>query len=102
MLVTCVTVTVVPEHVDAFIEATLANHAGSVTEPGNLRFDVLRRRDEPHVFTLYEAWVDEAAAKAHKETAHYKLWRDTVSDWMAEPRVGLHHDVVAPLVGEAW
>ena len=32
--------------------------------------------------------MDEAAAKAHKDTAHYLAWRDAVADMMAEPRRG--------------
>ena len=45
MIVTCVHVQVKPEHVDDFIFATVRNHAESVKEPGNMRFDVLQKRD---------------------------------------------------------
>ncbi len=72
-----------------FIEATRRNHDGSVQEPGNLRFDVLQSAGDPTRFVLYEAWRDEAAMAAHKETAHYLAWRETVADWMAEPRQGV-------------
>ena len=30
--------------------------------------------------------LDEAATLAHKETEHYKVWRETVADLMATPR----------------
>lgn len=91
MVVTLVHVHVKPQHVAAFIAATKANHEASVREPGNRRFDVLQREDDPTRFVLVEAYVDEAAAAAHKETAHYKTWRDTVADWMAEPRQGVKY-----------
>ena len=37
---------------------------------------------EPPTFTLL--YVE--ATVAHKETAHYATWRDTVAPMMAEPR----------------
>jgi autoinducer 2-degrading protein len=77
------------EHLDAFLAATLANQAASCREPGNLRFDVLQAPDDPTRLLLYEAYVDAAAAAAHKETAHYLAWRETVADWFVEPRVGV-------------
>jgi (4S)-4-hydroxy-5-phosphonooxypentane-2,3-dione isomerase len=88
MNVTLVHVRVRPERVEAFIDATRANHEASIREPGNLRFDVLRAADDPTRFVLYEAYVDAAAAAAHKDTPHYLEWRETVADWMAEPRRG--------------
>ena len=42
MHVVCVHVHVKPGHREAFIEATLQNARGTVEEPGNLRFDVIR------------------------------------------------------------
>jgi autoinducer 2-degrading protein len=88
MHVTLVHVRVRPEDVDAFIAATRINHQESVKEPGNRRFDVLQAPDDPARFILYEAYVSAAAAAAHKETAHYLAWRDTVAGMMAEPRRG--------------
>jgi len=86
MHVTLVHVQVRPESVEAFVDASRSNHEHSIQEPGNRRFDVLQDPEDPTRFILYEAYVDEAAAKAHKETAHYLAWRDTVAHMMAEPR----------------
>ena len=88
MHVTLVHVQVKPEHVDAFIDACRDNHSASIHEPGNLRFDVLQSPDDPCRFVLYEAYADAQAAAAHKQTAHYLHWRDTVAGWMAAPRQG--------------
>ena len=88
-VVTAVHVTVRPDGVEAFVDATLDNHRHSVREPGNLRFDVLRSTEEPHRFLLYEVYASAEAAAAHKQTEHYLRWRDTVADLMAEPRVGV-------------
>jgi (4S)-4-hydroxy-5-phosphonooxypentane-2,3-dione isomerase len=95
MHVTLVNVHVKPEHIDAFTVATRANHAGSIREPGNLRFDVLRANSDPSRFILYEVYRDAAAAAAHRETAHYLAWRETVADWLAEPRIGVAYEAVA-------
>ena len=98
MYVTVVYVHVKPEHVAHFIEAIRDNHEHSVLEPGNLRFDVLQSVDDPTRFVLYEAYRDEAAAKAHKDTAHYLAWRATAEGWMAEPRQGVRYDGLFPAV----
>lgn len=89
MHVTLVHVHVRPESVDAFAEACRHNHEGSIAEPGNRRFDVLRDAEDPTHFVLYEAYASEADAKAHKQTPHYLAWRETVADMMAAPRRGL-------------
>jgi len=88
MHVTLVHVHALPEHVAEFIEATRLNHAGSVAEPGCLRFDVLQQPDDPTRFVLYEAYRDASAAAAHKETEHYLAWKAAVAGWLAEPRRG--------------
>ena len=96
MYVTIVYVHVKPEHVADFIESIRVNHEHSVLEPGNLRFDILQSADDPTRFVAYEAYRDEASAKAHKETAHYLAWRDQAADWMAEPRQGVRYDGLFP------
>jgi autoinducer 2-degrading protein len=89
MHVTLVHVAVKPEYIDAFITATRANHEASVREPGNRRFDVLQSPDDPSRFVLYEAYARAEDAAAHKQTAHYAQWRDTVGPMMAAPRQGV-------------
>lgn len=96
MHVTLVTVLVKPDHVAEFIAATQRNHQASVQEPGNLRFDVLQSPENPATFVLYEAYVSADAAAAHKTTSHYLTWRDTVADWMAQPRQGIRYDGLYP------
>ncbi|NCA70334.1 MAG: antibiotic biosynthesis monooxygenase [Sphingobacteriia bacterium] len=93
MQVTLVHVQVKPERIDDFIAATRANHEGSVREPGNRRFDVLQDPADLGHFILYEAYVSAADAAAHKTTAHYAQWRDSVAEMMAAPRQGV------PMVG---
>lgn len=89
MHVTLVHVQVISAHRDAFIAASRANHLASIREPGNLRFDILQSPEDPDHFILYEAYRSAEDAAAHKQTAHYLTWRETVADWMAQPRRGV-------------
>src|SRR5262249_27837427 len=102
MNVLVVRIRVRPERVSEFIEATLKNHAGSIREPGNLRFDVLQSQTDPASFILYELYRTPEDAAAHRETDHYKAWREAVDGWMAEPREGTRWTVLAPTDPERW
>ncbi len=86
LLVVHVHVHVRPDCVDAFKAATRANAEASLKEPGVVRFDVVQQSDDPARFVLVEAYRGAEGAAAHKETAHYGVWRDTVASMMAEPR----------------
>jgi len=86
MLIVLVHVHVKPDCIEAFRDASLENARYSIGEPGIARFDVLQDNDDPNRFILNEVYRDAEAPAAHKETAHYAAWRDTVADMMAEPR----------------
>ena len=96
MLVVHIHVQVKPECVDAFKQATLANARASLQEPGVARFDVVQQQDDPSRFVFVEVYRDAAAAAAHKETAHYPVWRDAVAPMMAGPRHSVKFDNVFP------
>jgi len=96
MLVVHVHVHVKPESVEAFKAASLENARLSVREPGIARFDVLQQAGDPTRFVLVEVYRTPAAPAAHKETAHYALWRDTVAPMMAEPRTRVKFANVFP------
>lgn len=97
MQVTIVHVSVKPQHIDDFVDASRLNHEASIREPGNRRFDVLQSAENPTLFVLYEAYESAAEAAKHKETAHYKQWRETVADWMAQPRQGVVYSGLFPV-----
>ena len=86
LLVVHVDIAVVPEQLDAFLAATEENAVASRDELGIVRFDVLSDRADPTHVVLVEIYRDEAAAAAHKDTAHYQRWRETVAPMMARPR----------------
>lgn len=76
--------------------ATRANAQASRREPGIARFDVVQQADDPARFVLVEAYRTPDAPAAHKETAHYALWRDTVAPMIAEPRTSVKYGNVFP------
>jgi (4S)-4-hydroxy-5-phosphonooxypentane-2,3-dione isomerase len=84
--VVLVQVRVQPHLIGKFRTATLANARESVKEPGVARFDVVQEMEDPARFVLIEAYRGPEGAAAHKETVHYRNWRDTVASMMAEPR----------------
>lgn len=96
MQVTIVHVRVKPAHINEFIEACRLNHLASIQESGNTRFDILQSADDQTCFALYEAYASMDAAAAHKNTPHYLTWRESVADWMAEPRQGISYNGLFP------
>jgi autoinducer 2-degrading protein len=87
---------VLPESVEAFRAASLANAAASIHEPGIVRFDVIQETADPTRFVLVEVYRGQEGAAAHKQTTHYQTWRDTVAPMMAEPRTSKSYATVTP------
>ena len=101
MYIVAVTLFVKPEHVPAFIEATLDNARNTRTEPGNIRFDVSQAEDDPNRFLLYEAYHQKDDFTRHQQTDHYFRWRDKVTPWMSQPRQGVKHKSIFFADGQA-
>ena len=101
MFVVHVSVHVKADQIEAFKEATLENAQNSMQEPGIARFDVIQQQDDPAGFELVEVYSTSDDPARHKETAHYKKWRDTVADMMAEPRTSIKYINVFP-DDEGW
>jgi (4S)-4-hydroxy-5-phosphonooxypentane-2,3-dione isomerase len=96
MLIVHVCVRVHPEAIEDFKQATIENARQSIREPGIARFDVAQQQDDPTRFVLVEAYRTPDGAAAHKETSHYKTWRDTVAPMMAEPRSSVRYGGIFP------
>jgi (4S)-4-hydroxy-5-phosphonooxypentane-2,3-dione isomerase len=101
MLIALISIHVKPESVDAFKAATIENARNSVLETGIARFDFTQQLDDPTRFALIEVFQDEAAVEAHRETTHYQVWRDTVADMMASPRIATRVTNIFP-GDETW
>jgi autoinducer 2-degrading protein len=101
LLVVHVQVQVKPEHIDAFRSATLANARESVKEPGVARFDVVQDREDPTRFVLIEVFRSEDAPAAHRETPHYKAWKEAVEPLQVGERTRRSFHAVFPEV-DGW
>jgi autoinducer 2-degrading protein len=96
MFIVHVNVTVKPDFVGAFREASLANARESLKEPGVARFDVIQELERSERFVLVEVYRTPEDAARHKETAHYQKWRDAVAKMMAEPRTSVKYQNLFP------
>jgi autoinducer 2-degrading protein len=67
-----------------------------------LRFDVIQDQADPAHVVLVEVYRDEEAPAAHKQTAHYATWRDTVAEMMTQPRESARYSAVFPADHEGW
>jgi len=91
-----VIVRVKTDQIEAFKAASCENARNSVKEPGIARFDVIQQTEDPTRFVLVEVYRSADAVSRHKETEHYKIWRDTVADMMEEPRLGVKYNNIFP------
>ena len=96
MFIVHVFVDVKPEFVDEFKAASIANAQNSIKEPGIARFDVVQDIADPTRFVLVEVYRTDAAPARHKDTEHYKIWRDTVAPMMNTPRSARKFSNIVP------
>jgi (4S)-4-hydroxy-5-phosphonooxypentane-2,3-dione isomerase len=97
MLIVHVHIQVKPDMVDSFIAATIENARNSRLEAGIARFDFIQQSDDTTKFVLVEVYRTQEDSAKHKETAHYKKWKDLVQDMMAVPRSGIKYNNIFPL-----
>jgi autoinducer 2-degrading protein len=96
MQITLVYAHVKLEAVDAFKKASLENAQNSIKEPGVARFDVIQQTDDPTRFVLIEVYRSSEAPASHRDTAHYKKWREAVEAMMTEPRTREQYTNIFP------
>jgi len=96
MYVVSVTAFVKPENVQEFITATCDNARNSRQEPGCLRWDLSQHEEDKTRFLFYEVYRSKDDFVKHQQTPHYMKWRDTVANWMAQPRQGVKYVTLDP------
>lgn len=96
MLILQVEIHVLPEHLEAFREATLENARNSRQEPGIARFDMLQHADDPSRFQLIEIYRDPDAPNKHRQAPHYLAWLEKVTPMLAEPRTRQWYTNISP------
>ena len=78
----------------------LDNAVNSNLEPGIERFDFYQQEGDPSRFALIEIYRSDDAPEKHRETAHYKHWRDTVESMLVEPRTKITYKIIYQKSGE--
>jgi len=82
MFVQLVHIRIKPGRVQEFFDVFRTNFEGTRAEPGNFRFDMLQDPEDENHFVIYEAFEDEAAVDAHRETDHYRKTVEGLKDLM--------------------
>lgn len=74
----------------------------SSLEAGVSRFDVLQDQKDDTKFVLIESFKSETASVAHKQTAHYLEWKETVADMTVGPLQARKFDNIFPSTLPVW
>lgn len=67
-----------PEYSEEFMGLVAPFTSATRAESGNLWFDWSRSVADPHEFVLVEAFLDDAAAGTHVNSAHFKAGMETM------------------------
>ncbi len=102
MLAMWVKVRVKPQERERFLKAIEVDALGSERdEPGCMRFNVLRDRQDPNVYYFYEVYRDEAALEAHRAAPHYAVWR-AAADTLDGPPQATRCATIFPAEAGYW
>ncbi len=85
MVIVQIYLTVKRDSVEDFIKFTDDNVLNSNKEPGVKRFEFFRDLDSDNKFILFEMFNSVEDQNKHRETAHYKRWRENTADMMEVP-----------------
>ena len=96
MHIIVVHIRVKPEFVDEFILSTRENGKNSIKEPGIKLFNLIQNVDDPTLFNLIEYYLSPEEQLKHRETEHYKVWKEKADKMMAEPRQAVKYINIFP------
>ncbi len=96
MIIVQVHIIVKDDRIQEFIDATKENVKKSILETGIVKFDLIQQIDDQTKFILYEIYHTEQDSVKHKNTEHYRVWRDKVQNMMAEPRQSIKYLNIFP------
>ena len=69
---------------------------------GNLRFDVLVRRDRANQFSIVDVWRDQAAAEANLAAAHTNTFRDALEAHEMAKHTLQYRNRLTPMSGSLY
>ena len=92
-----------PGKIGEFIQASIADARGSVTnEPGCRRFDIIQDGDDLAKFAFTEIYNGETDFEFHKTTSHFKVWDEKAKPLLSEPPTVSVCRPVFPLDDANW
>ena len=94
MLILIVHIQVKPGRVEDFKRATIDNARNSLQEEGVVRFDFIQEKERPDRFVLHEVYRSPEAHAHHRETPHYRRWKEAVAEMMAADRSSVKYHPV--------
>ena len=98
MFILNVHIHVLPEHLEAFKQATIINASNSVKEPGVVRFDFIQCRGRPDPFRARRR--STATAPPSPPTRRRRITRRMGGKgrrrWLAEPRTRVFYENIFP------
>jgi quinol monooxygenase YgiN len=86
LIILAVNIRVPAAEIAALRPALAAAVTASRAEPGNLAYTMAEDLMEPGLIRVFEAYVDDAALKAHGASDHFKAWRDVSGRYPREER----------------
>lgn len=89
-------ISVKEEYISRFKEATIENARNSFEEPGVVRFEVIQQQDAPSEFVLEEVYMSSDDQLKHRETDHYKKWKQTTATMIAKPYAIINYNSIWP------
>lgn len=76
------------EFIEPFASAIVQNaKASRELEAGCRQFDVCRDPADPALFFLYELYDDDAAIRAHLQSAHFRQMDGATATWVESKKV---------------
>jgi quinol monooxygenase YgiN len=81
-----VTIHVLENETETFLQKTLECALATRKEDGNLRYDILQSEDDPFCFVIYEVYRTKDDFFLHRETPHSIKWKTEMESIMAKPR----------------
>ncbi len=85
MVIVQVNLTVQKQYVNDFIRYTNDNVYNSIKEPGVKRFEFFRDLDTESTFILFEIFNSVEDQNKHRETDHYKKWKENTTPLLEVP-----------------
>jgi len=85
MVIVQIYLTVKRSRLEDFIRFTNDNVENSNREAGVKRFEFFRDLDSDNKFMLFEMFNSVEDQNKHRETAHYKRWKENTADMLEVP-----------------